>query len=318
MVSKACQWILIIFAILLVLGVIAIRIPVASSRSANPVVLGNSCMPSPLDLPDGMRYDQVLWLCSHNAMSNSSEGWVCPNQNWDIESQLQAGIHAQMWDVWEKDGCPVLCHGNQWGAYPGRLPMVEALKIVGKYMRKHPRAVVTLILESYVSSEALWQTIRKAGVDDLCYLLPRGQSWPVLGDMRISGKRLVLFTDHPSEDYLYPMSIWQHAVETPWHNVSEAMSNRKGRGQINNKLFIVNHFVSSWRPSRSTASRVNSMDHLNDRLSSISQHWNRFPSFWVLDFVDIGDGRRFVHQVNKDHWEILKRWQNQTHADKIH
>lgn len=288
------------FVFLIAVAGLGVKWTVSSDAPMEPLIMNglDEGVPSPLNVPDSIPYDRVSWLCSHNAMSNSMDGWVCPNQNWDIPSQLRAGIHAQMWDVWEHDGELVLRHGNRTVSYPGSIPLKEALGFIKSYLSLNPRAVVTVIFESYVSNGAIRKVADEAGMTDFCAVLPEKGTWPTLGEMRSSGKRLILLTDRP-DGVGWPMPVWKHAVETPWKNVSEvSMSDDQGRGSVDNRLFMVNHIVSTWRPARSVAERVNSMDILRARSERIWRKWGRNPNFWVLDFVDIGDGRKFVHEVN--------------------
>ncbi len=256
---------------------------------------------SPMDLPDDMRYDEVTWLCAHNAMSNGMDGWVCPNQGWNIASQLKAGVHAQMWDVWDEDGSLVLKHGNGSVFFPGVLSLNEAFRSLGEYLRANPRAVVTVILESYVPNELIRKVAEESGVYNFCQSLPVKGTWPTLGEMRASGKRLVLLTDRPDGNDEWPMPLWKHSVETPWKNESpESLVNTPGRGEVGNRLLIVNHMVSGLRPSRAVARELNSTSALDKRKKKIGEQWGRgrIINFWVLDFVDIGDGRRFVQESN--------------------
>jgi hypothetical protein len=279
-----------------------VKWPIDSKLPAEPLQLQglDADWPSPLDLPDAMPYDKVVWLCSHNAMSNGMDGWVCPNQNWNIPSQLQAGIHAQMWDVWLQGEELVLRHGNETASFPGAIPLRRAFGMVGEYLRNNPRAIVTLILESYVPNASIRKVAGEAGVFDFCTVLPVNGSWPTLGEMRAQGKRLVMLTDRPDGVGQWPMPVWEHCVETPWKNKSaDAMDDAPGRGREKNRFLIVNHLVSAFRPSRATAETINAAGVLQERIRRIQARWGRQPNFWVMDFVDIGDGRTCVHDWNK-------------------
>lgn len=253
----------------------------------------------PLELPDTAPFDGVSWLCAHNAMSNSRDGWWCPNQNWNIPEQLKAGVHAQMWDVWKADGELVLRHGNGTWFFPGSISLHDALEHVRVYLERHPRAVLTLILESYADNAEVRKAFEKAGVAKYCALPPEGRNWPTLGEMRKTGRRLVVMTDRPDGEGNWPMPIWSYCVETPWKTASaDRMPNMLNRGRPGNGLLIVNHFVSTPVPMIENARKTNVLDVLRRRSEALRLAYGRRVNFWVLDFVDTGEVVPFMREQN--------------------
>lgn len=255
--------------------------------------------PWPLELPDAVPYDGVSWICAHNAMSNSRDGWWCPNQNWNIPEQLKAGIHAQMWDVWKKDGELVLRHGNGRLFFPGTITLQDALDHVRVYLEGNPRAVVTLILESYVDNGEVRKAFEKAGMGKYCAPPPENQEWPTLGEMRKTGRRLVVMTDRPDGEGNWPMPVWKYGVETPWKTAAaDRMDNTLNRGDSANGLLIANHFVSTPVPLLQNAEKTNALEALRRRAEALRLAYGRRVNFWVLDFVDRGDALQFAREQN--------------------
>lgn len=253
----------------------------------------------PLELPDSLPYHEVEWLCAHNAMSNSHDGWWFPNQHWNIEEQLREGIHAQMWDVWEQEGRLVLRHGNGTGFWPGAIALSAALKKVRLYLEENPRAVITLILESYVDHAKLRKVFQESGMEPYCCTRPSGQAWTTLGDMRKTGKRLVVMTDRTGDEKLWPMPVWDYCVETSWKNVDVGrMLNALNRGHAGNGLFMVNHFIASLVPLVDHAAETNTLEALVCRAAALRKIYDRKVNFWVLDFVDVGEAAAFIRQRN--------------------
>ncbi len=252
-------------------------------------------------LPDAVHYDSVMWLCAHNAMSNSEDGWKFPNQQGKMETLLDAGVHALMWDVWMQDGKIVLRHGPEWAALLGSRPLQDALAELKAWLEEHPQAVVTLIFESYVEAVQLAAAFDRAGLSGMCYEWQEGKPWPALGDMRRSGKRLVVMTDRPGDGapaWLLP--VWKHCVETPWQASTAAeLKNTFNRGDRKNDLLIVNHFVTPLTASRSISEQVNALNVLKAREAAVRREMGRTPNFWVLDFVELGDGLRFATEMNR-------------------
>lgn len=253
----------------------------------------------PLELSDAVPYDGVSWICAHNAMSNSRDGWWFPNQNWSISEQLKAGIHAQMWDVWKKGGELALRHGNGKLFFPGSISLQDALGHVRVYLEGHPRAVVTLILESYVDNGEVRQAFEKAGMAKYCAFPPKKQEWPTLGEMRKNGRRLVVMTDRPDGEENWPMPVWKYCVETPWKvHDADRMVNTLNRGDPANGLLIANHFVSTPVPMIRNARKTNVLEALRRRSESLRLAHGRRVNFWVLDFVDAGEAGQFAREQN--------------------
>ena len=97
------------------------------------------------------RYDEVAYVTTHNAMSNRAAGWLGPNQNFGIARQLEDGVRGLMLDVHDHEGSPYLAHGS---VQFGKLPLVDGLREVRRFLDHERSEVVTIIFESYVDAEA--------------------------------------------------------------------------------------------------------------------------------------------------------------------
>lgn len=239
------------------------------------------------ELSDERAYADITWLCAHNAMSNAEDSWLLPNQHLSIESLLKRGIHAQMWDVWMMDGRPTLRHGNGTLFDPQSKPLDEALEEVKTQLDAQPQAIFTLILESYISDEALAQAVTKAGLMPMVYKGEITKLNPSLGQLRHEGTRLLILTDQPTKHFIY---LWDVAVETNWENKQpHQLDNGLRRGKSENALFIVNHFISAIVPSREQAAQLNKEQSRSKRAQELELRYARKPNFWVLDFINAKD-----------------------------
>lgn len=287
-----------LFLILILFCVRVLQNNLADSSIIPSAFAGND---EPVLPADEIRYDKVTWLCAHNAMNNAEDGWLIPNQNWNTTRQLNKGVHALMWDVWPEGDRIVLRHGPPEMTPLGTRPLEDSLKDVVSYLKKNPRAVVTLFLESYVEAEALRKVFVQTGAATYCHKQPAKAPWPELGTLRKSGKRLIVFTDKPDHKGTWLMSQWDHCVETPWKSTStEDMPNRYGRGRKENSLFIVNHFVINPVPTPDQALKANSLPVLQKRFQDLKTSLNRTPQFMVVDFTDKGDCFPFLRDFENE------------------
>ncbi len=246
-----------------------------------------------LALSDETLYDEITWICSHNAMSNHAENWLMPNQLWSIPQQLEHGIHAQMWDIWMLKGEPYLRHGNGKLFDTGKKSLLAACKEVKHYLDEHPRAVITLILESKVDDNSILKALKDSGLESMRFSPPHQfQDWPSLGTLRKDNKRLIILCDRRTENFI---QLWDHAVETDWVNRdAKLMNNKLRRGKPENPLLILNHFVGTPLPSRSASKIANSKAILEKRENDIDQLYQRRANFWTLDYIGCADALEYI------------------------
>lgn len=249
----------------------------------------------PSSLPDNLRYDKILWICAHNAMNNTEDGWLLPNQTSSIPRLLKNGIHAQMWDVWMNGEQVVLRHGPPETAPFGSRPLSDALNDVIRYLKEDKRAVVTILFEAYVTADELKRVFDITDANEYCYTHKKGTPWPTLGALRKSGKRMIVFTDKPNPLIPWLMPIGEHCVGTPWNIASPSQfSSRFNRGKPGNALFVVNHFITNPIALASEAEKVNALPFLEKRIHTVEKEAKRKPQFLALDFVDSGDAYLFI------------------------
>ncbi len=246
-----------------------------------------------LALEDSVHYDDVTWICSHNAMSNREENWIMPNQIWSISQQLEHGIHAQMWDIWMLDGKATLRHGNGRFFDTGKKELLIAFQEVKNYLDEHPRAIITLILESKVEDTPILEALRESKLEPLRYK-PTGivEEWPTLGELRKNNSRLIILCDRRTEHFI---QLWDHAVETDWVNrKATQMNNRLRRGKAENDLLILNHFVGNPLPSEEASKEANSKTILAKREKDIERLYKRRANYWTLDHIGCADALDYI------------------------
>ncbi len=107
--------------------------------------------------------DQVVLPTAHNAMSAASLGWTFPNQPVGIPQQLAYGVRGFLWDTHyghvgraaRSSPTPelpesklYLCHE---ACQLGATPLVEVLQAIRIFLHFHPRNVIVIVNEDYVS-----------------------------------------------------------------------------------------------------------------------------------------------------------------------
>ncbi len=242
------------------------------------------------------RYDQVSYATAHNAMSNSDEGWLFPNQTHGLTRQLSDGVRAFMLDVHDKGGKPYLCHSR---FFLGSRPLKDGLAELASFLEKNPREVLTIIFESYVSSKAIEGAFKESGLLPYTHRQQRGKPWPRLAEMVAAGRRLVVFTDRGGGELPWLHGVWDFCWETHFSARSRKdLVCGKNRGSLKNSLFILNHFLTRPAASRRLADEVNHNPFLKERVEQCRKASGRLPNFITVDFYERGDVIAVVDELN--------------------
>jgi hypothetical protein len=257
-------------------------------------------------------YDQVRYPTTHNAMSNSTDGWIGPNQALDISGQLALGARGLMLDAWkagdpnpfngkiqlpdEDPEKPFLCHAL---CLLGNMPLTDGLREITDFLDANTTDVVTIIFEAYIPADMTAAAFEAADLKKYTYQHDGGE-WPTLGQMIDAGTRLVVFQDvsvYPS--YPWQMYVWDYAFETNYAAVTpEDFSCNVNRGNPNHDLFIFNNFLTSIFGSPASAEQVNSNPFLVTRINECEAVRAAMANFVTVDFISIGDTIITVDELN--------------------
>ena len=222
-----------------------------------------------------------------------------PNQRYAVPTQLRDGVRGLMLDLhYGDEGALLLCHGD---CAFGSQPLVEGFTELNRFLTAHPREVVTVILESYVSPEDLQQALVAAGLAVRAYRPVPGQPWPTLGEMIEADTRFVVLSDVRADlaDFPHQGYVWDHAWETHWHAQRPTDLNcDPNRGDPGHPLFIFNHFLTYPVALEHLAESVNHDPDLSARVERCAAESGRRPNFVTVDFYDIGDVLSVVEALN--------------------
>lgn len=247
------------------------------------------------------RYDEVVNLTAHNAMSNADEGfWFAPNQDHAIARQLADGVRGLSIDVHpnpDDAGELLTCHGTCAG---GSKLLGLTFDTVRLFLEADRTAVVTLLYESAgVTDAAVAAVLRGAGLAPYLYTQATDATWPTLGAMIAAGRRLVVFSQDGAgvADAILPM--WAHTWDTPY--AAETIGDfscEVGRGASTNGIMQVNHFITAPLAGRYWAAQANTRDVLMDHLTACRDRWGKWPTFLWVDWYATGDALQVVRELN--------------------
>jgi hypothetical protein len=276
------------------------------------------------------RYDEVVFPATHNSMSNASEGWLLPSSDVGIRQQLEDGVRAFLIDThyWSDSqdavrrismasgvppaelaaisnllsrfgsppAGPFLCHSSCW---LGATPFVSTLRDLRIFLGQEPGAVVTLIIQDGITEADTERAFQDAGLLQFLYTPEPGEPWPTLGEMVESGQRLVVMAEvggAPSNWYIHAWDVMQ---ETPFDfRTQDSLSCTPNRGDSDNPLFLMNHWINRSAPDRVDAAVLNRFDMIVDRARECEEERGKLPNFIAVNFHRLGDLFRAVDHLN--------------------
>jgi hypothetical protein len=196
---------------------------------------------------------------------------------------------------------PYLCHGlceigaTQWEPVMAR---------VRAWLAAHPREVVTLFIEDYVSPADTANVFRDAGLLPYVHEQQAGKAWPTLEQMIDSGRRLVVLMERRGGGKAYPWLLqgFDYVQDTPFFNPSVAdLGCTPNRGTASNPLLLVNHWLNNFNSLVTDSRRVNAYGILEPILVKCQKERGQLPNFIAVNYFNEGDLFRAVDTLNGVH-----------------
>jgi len=274
-------------------------------------------MPIPLQKCNGSellcdkKYNEVTFLTTHNAYnySDAPAEFALPNQTHNITKQLEDGVRSFMLDIYNPD---------QWLAdesaesiwlyhsfsFTGSVLFSDELVNFKNFLDANENEVITFILETYVPFPLLKEAFEAAGLTQYLYSLPNNNAeWPTLSTMIENNTRLVILSeaaDATADDWY--IDIWQICVETHFSNNAQSdFSCNYNRGDANNELFILNHFITDATlgiGEIDSTNTINQYELLLNRVELCESETGKRPNFIAVDFYELGNTLEVVDYLN--------------------
>lgn len=131
------------------------------------------------------------------------------------------------------------------------------------------------------------------------------QKWPTLGQLRGTGKRLVILSTalHLDMELTNPSTIYceSNYKEYAVNNAELRIEHNKGKGQGDETFCLLNNFVESSCWSYDFYKKINSYGHLINRVNLFETTYGNLgfkPNILLLDYAEIGEAAHVAQDVN--------------------
>ncbi len=280
------------------------------------------------------RYNEITFLTSHNSFSNEEDGYIQPQQKWNLQNQLANGIRGFMLDTHYSSNLFSgkkkirLCHRNCTltqailRPFKGKpMSFKKSLLIFKDFLKQNPKEIITFFLENYTQGHDLDASIESSGIQEYI-LTPKSYNpvqkngWPVLSWMQKNNKRLVIFNQRGETKYAY--DEWschfenQHGTLDINKAAKERLESLKSGNLKDRYIYVMNYFPHFYvKPIQSidfkTINSTGVKDLLNKTLKTRSLLNRRYPNFIAVDFVNEGNLMRLVNRINNSANNLQKR-----------
>lgn len=169
------------------------------------------------------------------------------------------------------------------------------------WMDAHPREVVTVFIQDATTPADTAAVFEQAGLVDMAYVHEPGVAWPTLGQMIDSGKRLLVLMENEGGGSRYPYlhQGFDLVQDTGYTYASvDQFDCAPNRGPADADLFLVNHWLSSFRTLVSSAQKANAEEVLGERVRTCQQERNHIPNFVAVNWYDQGELLAVVDELN--------------------
>ena len=200
----------------------------------------------------------------------------------------------------------------------------DFLTMVTGWLDKYPTEVVTLLLTNgdYVGLDHFEKAFNASDASQYAYVPTLSHnasildSWPTLGELISSGKRLVVFLDSGADDSVpYILNEFTYFWETPFDTTDpdfpQCTIHRPGTlheypAIANERMIIMNHFLDTEIlgmevPDRRDARRTNNASgagSLGAQAELCGEVHGRKPVGMLVDYVDPGEGLMAQNMLN--------------------
>ncbi|TFK56708.1 PLC-like phosphodiesterase [Heliocybe sulcata] len=253
-------------------------------------------------------YGNVTFVGAHDSYAVGTNN-LAVNQDYNITQQLNDGVRMLQMQAHNQNGVIQLCHTSCTLFNGGTLQ--DYLTTVKTWMDANPNDVVSLLI---VNSDDLppsqYDTVFKAaGLDTMSYTPESSpitqSSWPTLGSMIDSGKRLVTFMDASADFTSVPYIIdeftnmWETAYDVT--DTTFDCNVNRSKGDTSTEMYLINHFLDQLvlgnpAPDITDAANTNGISgtgSLGVQVQTCAATYGRNPNFMLVDFYEYGGGSVF-------------------------
>ena len=234
-----------------------------------------------------LRVDEVSFPGTHNSMSNSEDGWLAPNQNWNVRHQLNAGVRALNLDTYWYDDTVMLCHGY---CELGKTPLVQTLFDIKGFLQEEPNTILIISFQDAAEAGPTIDAFEAAGLFEQLHEQALDEPWPTLQELLDANTNLIVFAANHGGSHPAYHAQWDYWIDTPYQATStNDFTCEADRGNLETATLLnVNHFITFPIALPDLATTANQESVLQEHLDKCAIERDHHPNQILVDFIDLG------------------------------
>ncbi|KAG0734610.1 hypothetical protein G6F57_000249 [Rhizopus arrhizus] len=267
-------------------------------------------------------YNSLTYLLTHNSygyVSNPAANQLCP-----ITTQLADGVRGIKLSAVKATNATTdgtitadsiyLCHTSCIILNAG--PAVNTLRTIKEWVEQNPNEVVTIMWNNVdaFDGNAFEAAYNASGIIEYSYQQPKkNYTWPTLGELIASGKRVINFGDtYYQQNLPWLLTEYDYVFETPYENHNESsfsctIDRPQDPASPTEFLYVMNHFLYGSLqlgslpieiPQKGIANTTNSDNSLMKQAKTCTEKFGRQPNFLEIDFYNLGDALKITAELN--------------------
>ncbi|KAH8821178.1 tat pathway signal sequence [Xylogone sp. PMI_703] len=267
------------------------------------------------------QYSNITEVSAHNSPFSIPNN-AASNQALSVTQQLDDGIRLLQGQMHIVNGTPHFCHTSCDILDAG--PITNYLTQVASWVSSHPYDVVTILLENgdYVPVTTYVPFLESTGLVRYAYVPPKvpmsKEDWPTLGNMILSGKRVVFFMDYNADQTAVPWILdeFSHVWETPFDPTDRSFPCDVQRPpnlapqDARQRMYLTNHNLNydiqllgnsllvPVIPLLNVTNNVTGFGSLGASVITCVDQWGVPPRFLNVDYYNAGNGSVFEVAAN--------------------
>lgn len=253
-------------------------------------------------------FGSVSFIGAHDSYAIGTNN-LAVNQDQNITTQLNDGIRMLQMQAHNQNGEIRLCH-TQCSLYDGGT-LHDYLSQVRDWLNTNPNEVLSLLIVNIDNLPVAQydQVFKTVGLDVASFVPTstplQASSWPTLGSMIDSNKRLVTFMDNGADPSVpYIIDEFTHVWETAFNvvdafdcNINRTSQNVDPTGQ----MYLINHFLDKvvlgnpvpFVEKLNDTNAASGPGSLGEQVDNCVTQHSKPPNFLLVDFYEYGGGSVF-------------------------
>lgn len=266
------------------------------------------------------KYSNITEVCAHNS-AFSIKNNAASNQYLSITDQLNDGIRMLQGETHYVNETVYNCHTTCSLLNAGTWQSM--LETTVTWLESNPYDVLTILIvnSDFENVDVYVPPIQNSGIAQYLYepeyVPQKRDQWPTLGEMILSGKRVVMFMDYNANQTKVPYILdeFTHMWETPYSPTNQSFPctqqrppGLKHQSAKDDYMNLVNHnlntavdlsaltggsssdtiLIPNYADLNITNGAYNQLGQLEANTLNCTEDWDRAPNFLLVDYYNIG------------------------------